>query len=256
MSIIQVVGSSRISNTVYLAVASVYWTLYITLSGFPLNLDVQTTLLLVTPPAGIAALLWILRAEELVINKFLLSFLSGYAGGRFIRYYMGYSIINVRPWKEYFFEIEYTPIHKSLKYELIRVLRAPQMKEEIETLHQFFWLLFSIPAVLALLNLSLLPAQVLGLLSAAILIDILLVIVIAFRKRAWPGRVLGLAFCAWIADTIDTMNRRRNTFGTGMYSRYPLETPQYYPARESDSERLDTCLHVTILPIFQPNTCI
>ncbi|MHA1137590.1 MAG: hypothetical protein ACTSSE_13985 [Candidatus Thorarchaeota archaeon] len=68
MSVMQVVGSSRISNTAYLAVASIYWTLFLTVTEFPLILDVQTALVLVTPPAGIAALLWVLRVEEFLIT--------------------------------------------------------------------------------------------------------------------------------------------------------------------------------------------
>lgn len=233
----QVVGSSRISNTVYLGVASIYWTLYITLSEFQLNLDVQTVLLLITPPAGIAAILWILRIEEIAITKFLLIFLSGYNGGISIRYYMGYSIIHLQPWKEYFFDLDkYRSISKSLNYELTRVFRTPQMKEEIESLHQLFWLLFSIPGVLTLLNLSLLPQYMLGIILTSLLIDLVLVIIIMVRKRSWPARILGLSFCIWMTDTINTMNRRRNLFSTGSSERFPLRTPQYYPNREPDSQ--------------------
>ncbi|MDF1537671.1 MAG: hypothetical protein P1Q69_02070 [Candidatus Thorarchaeota archaeon] len=230
MSVMQVVGSSRISNTAYLGVASIYWTLFITLIGFPLNLDVQTALILVTPPAGIAAFLWILRIEEYTILRILLGFLPRYKRGTFIRFHMGHTILHLQSWKEAL--LEEGSIVKSLQQEVRRTLRSPLLKEEMEGLYQLFWLVFSTPPLFLVLRINL-PEYTLIFDIISLTLVLLSLLITLYRKRAWPMRVLGFSFCSWTLDTISTSARRRESFGVQLaYGSYPRGAPSYFPLQE------------------------
>jgi len=228
----QVVGSSRISNTAYLAVASIYWTLFLTVTEFPLILDVQTALVLVTPPAGIAALLWVLRVEEFLITRFLLFWMPKYPNGKFIRYHMGYSAVHIQPWKESLDDL--TTISQSLKKEARRVLRSPFLKEEMENIFQLFWLMISVPAIFIILGLQLSVSEngFWILVIIAIVLNIVLFLVTITRKRVWPFRALGLAFCNWYIDMIGGMDRRRISFSPDKNLQFPLRHPKFFPQHE------------------------
>ena len=236
----QVVGSSRISNTTYLAVSSIYWTLFLTITNTTLNLDIQTALLVITPAAGIASLLWVARIEEVFITRMIVSGLLRSPSGTFVRYHLGYSILNMQPWKEAI-EFEQVTIEKNLRNELKRVLRSPLLKEEMESIFQLFWLLISIPALFLLLGLASaqsleFPEVLILLVVFGYLVDVVFLLIMLVRKRPWSSRILGYAFCSWFIDTIRTIFRRRESFSKGMNPQFPLGVPPYFSQRDNDSE--------------------
>jgi hypothetical protein len=237
MSVIQVVGSSRISNTTYLAVSSIYWTLILVITNVPLNLDIQTTLLLITPAGGIASILWVLRLEEVFVVRLMLFGFTRSQNGKFIRYHMGHLTLHTQPWKE---AIDFEPLSVAglLREEAKRVMRSPLLKNEMEALYHLFWLVFSIPALLVLFGISQQASMevLLTLASLALVIDIILIFIIILRKQVWTFRVLGFAYCSWCTDLLRTISRRRESFSSSKNMYYPMKQPSYFPQRDSDAD--------------------
>lgn len=209
MSILSVVGSSRISNTIYVAVASIYWTFFLTLTGIPLNIDVDTVLLVISPSAIIASFLWAIQLEERIITKLLIFSLVRSRFGQFIRYHMGYVTIFLKLWQSSM--VFRNTIRESLTLEIKRALRSRLLKDDMNELYQLLWLLISIPPVsYLLLIISNHPIEFISLLSLSL--SVILIIPIYSRKREKSSQVLKLAFCNWLAESIDSDNRRRNRF--------------------------------------------
>ncbi len=146
MSIIQVVGSTRINNTIYLAVASLYWTAVLDGLGFELStvttITTVTTALMIIPfSAGIAIFLWAFEFEKLVINRVVGWLLM--RNSKQFEILIATLIIYIKPWQSFTPLSAYKP-NEILKYELEKMIDGITFKDDFEKFYQLFWVFWAI----------------------------------------------------------------------------------------------------------------
>jgi hypothetical protein len=203
---LQVVGSSRISNTVYVGVGSILWTWLILSFQVEIELSVQTVALLVTPASAIAAFLWAAKVERAVILRILITMMM--MRTRFIRYHMGWMVIFLRPWQSTTLEL-YDPIEDTVRRALRRTLQRPSFFNDIDELSQLFWFTVIVYPVLNILEM--LQPTFIGLVGWSPMIVIVFVLFVMIRLRKRPQHVEHLAFLTWVNETMNTNTRRRKT---------------------------------------------
>jgi hypothetical protein len=206
MSLLQVVGSSRISNTVYVGVGSIFWTWTILTFQVEMDLSVQTVALLVTPASAIAAFLWAAQIERGFVLHILNRILMWQT--RFIRYHMGWIVIFLKPWQSTTIE-SFEPIEDVLRRSLRRTLERPSFLTDIDELSQLFW--FSVTAYPVLNILEMLQPRFVGLTIWTPLIITVFVLFVIVRMRKRPQQAAFLTVLTWISETMNADARRRKT---------------------------------------------
>lgn len=225
MSMLQVVGSSRISNTVYVGVGSILWTWTLLTFQVEMDLSIQTVALLVTPASAIAAILWAAQIERGVILRILNSILM--MGTGFIRYHMGWMVIFLKPWQSTTLEL-FEPIEDTLRRSLRRTLERPSFLTDIDELSQLFW--FSVTVYPVLNILEMLQPRFIGLTGGTPLIIAVFVLFVIIRLRKRPQHVAYLAVLTWVSETMNADARRRKTLARlpQLDDRHHAETREVY----------------------------
>ncbi len=229
----QVVGSSRISNTIYLTVGSVYWTLFLQNSGIPLDISIETALVIIPIAAMFGTVLWAMQPERRIIEAIIFAYAKRSRRGRMTRLWMARSYLLILPWEStYDFQPPIKDLHKR---EVSRVIHSSILKEELEDVFQLFWLVVITPPLVFLLSVSIPIIQGYALFGGALFIA-LVTVPILYRKRRLLKTILQISFFRWLSETIyrDKENRRTNP----EFLQYPEELVQSRDGLEISTSRL------------------
>ncbi len=210
MSVTQVIGSSRINNTIYLTVGSIYWTVILDLVNVSLDLTVETALLVIPVATVFGTLLWALQFEKVVIESILLRYLKGNREGREARNLMARSILFIMPWQASY-EIQPT-ISEMFKTETKRIVNSIILKDDIEDLYQVFWVVFvSFPLVYLLGNILPLFRDPIAILLVGVIFSLSVATPVLWRKKNLTTHVIRFAFFRWLQELISGDKKRRES---------------------------------------------
>jgi hypothetical protein len=214
LSIIPVVGSSRISNTVYLAVASLYWTAILSYLGYDFGVSIDaaiSTAIVVFPLAtGIGVILWAFKFEKKFYDRILPWLIL--RQGEVYKDWMATDIMLVKPWQSAVLDL--IPIRYALKYEVETVLKGKELKEDLEAFYQLFWLFWSAFPFFYLLGSNIVslwatPLIVPNFVFASLLGFSLVAIPLIYPRIHRRMQILSVAYIRWLSDTISDDTRRR-----------------------------------------------
>lgn len=208
MSVMQVVGSSRINNTIYLTVGSVYWTWFLQVTGYPLDVTIETALVVVPIATVIGTVLWAFQFEHIIVERTLYSYTKRSRRGKMGRVWMARTYLVVMPW-ESSYDIQ-PSIVETQKREVGRVIKSEILHQEFQDLYQLFWIITMIPPLVYLLSGTILWLQEFVLL-ASIIIVLIIALPILLRKRGIVKQVLQFAFFSWLHETITRDIENRTT---------------------------------------------
>ncbi|MHA2143486.1 MAG: hypothetical protein ACXADD_18570, partial [Candidatus Thorarchaeota archaeon] len=209
-SMMQVVGSSRISNTVYLAVASLYWTVALEWLGVSIDFltDPVTTALVIIPVAsGIGVVLWAWEPEKQFFYWLFPKYLPYTTQGLRIRGHMGKVVLLLRRWRSS--TVLTDPLLTEMRKEVRRVLESLELKEDMERLFQLFWVFLAVFPFFYLVGSSSVVIReyyiVIGLVACTIVAA-----PIYRAKSRRPRQVLQYSLALWIIEAIVADERKRS----------------------------------------------
>jgi len=206
----QVVGSSKINNTIYLTVGSVYWTWLLQITGFPLSVTIETALVVIPIAAVAGTVLWAFQIEHSVVERIIHSYTQRGTRGKMIRVWMARTYLIIMPW-ESSYDIQPT-IREMQKREVGRVVKSETLHQEYEDMYQLFWIMAITPPLVQLLTGTILWLQAF-VLPASLAVILIIALPVLHRKRGIVKLTLQLAFFRWLHETIsrDIENRKTDS---------------------------------------------
>ncbi len=208
MSVMQVVGSSRINNTIYLSVGYVYWTWFLQVTGFPLNVTIETALVVIPIAAVIGTVLWAFQFEHNLVERIFYLYTKRGRRGKMFRVWIARTYLVIMPW-ESTYDIQ-PSIMEMQKREVGRVIKSETLHQEFEDLYQLFWIIAITPPLMHLLSGTMLWLQGFVLLASTVVI-LIIALPIVHRKRGIAKQTLQFAFFRWLYETISRDIENRTT---------------------------------------------
>ncbi len=208
MSVLQVVSSSRIGNAIYFTAGSIIAALVLPLFGFPLDLTVDTVLVVIPVSALFGSILWASQPDRKSIELFIILYLKLIPV--VFRKLMADLVLFLRPWEMQVFEAR--RISVTIREESLRISRSAQLRSDIDEVTHVIWVV-----VLSFLTLILLEPFLemwLQILPVLWIMFVLTVTIPAYlRKRSRPRAILLLAMCTWLDELLKNEEHLRSSEG-------------------------------------------
>ena len=230
MSVMQVVGSSRVNNTVYLAVGSIYWTailaFYGQLPGISIETAITTAFVVIPYASIIGVLLWAFKIESWVIRKAILFIIPKFNRGKAARFNMATITLIIKHWQVS--TLKPSTIPRTLQKESLRIIQSLNLRQDMEELFNLFWVVaVSYPlAYLFGTKIQVVQDQTIILSLAFIAI---ISIPVLYRRRKRMGHITDLALCQWMNELLvtDLRLRRDRRIADKVYPIYPYNLKFY-----------------------------
>ncbi len=213
MSIIQVMDSSKSGRAIYVAASSLIVValalLVLQVQGTAIQLTLENTLALIPFVGGLSLLLLSANLERTVVEWFSLRRISGKKEKEEVKLRMAEALLYVAPWESS--PKDAYSIEESVDFDLKRMLRSPQFRDQISELQQVFWILFLLP--FTLIDVVLLFSFDWILLGVTAGLGLIAASLIQWRNREILNRIISYAYASWFLEgTSDDLETRRASY--------------------------------------------
>ena len=224
MSIIQVMDSTKSGRIIYVVAASLI-VVGITVAifqttGQEFTPAIDSNIVLVPIIGLLSLLLWIGKPDRSIIEYSAIRYIYKRKEISNTKVRMASALLYVRPWESS--PKSASTIEESLRNELDRTLRSPELKEQIDNYKQAFWLILLTPfSLITLVVFYQLPWWLMA--AAGIIVGSFLSRLILYENRETLTRVIEYSFARWFHEEASTdLSRRESGFGEKSYVKVRL----------------------------------
>ena len=209
MSMVQVLGSSRINNTTYLAAGAIIWTFVLEIFGTtPLDFSLETIAVVIPGSTGLGLILWSWKPDIRFVERIILWLMDWRDKTFDILFDMSCIIMYIRPWEAS--SGASNTLYQDLRKEHIRSLRGPELREHIQELNQSFWiLLLSFPSFFLISDLLVFSGFWWW--TLAILFNIIVIYPVSKANTNLLERVTNLSYSRWVLELFKSDQQNRKT---------------------------------------------